>query len=120
MFLPLSMAPELVPLLDEVLMRAEQWPRSNLGCPQCGRSMHVAHHQGIEIDLCRHCHAVWLDKGEMDKIALQRARQEAKEEAQAEVTAQAPDVFSGVDWGSVDLGGALDWLGEALGGLLSP
>jgi len=81
--------------------------------------MHVAHYEGIEIDLCRHCHAVWLDQGELDGIQLKRTREEIKEEAQAEGVAQGGDALSGIDVSGIDLSGALEWLGNALGGLLS-
>ncbi|WP_236640468.1 hypothetical protein [Tepidimonas charontis] len=47
-------------------------------------------------------------------------RQSGKDELKAEGEAQLVDTLSGSDLSSVDLSGALDWLGEALGSLLSP
>jgi len=114
MFLPLSMVAELVPLLDEVIARASTWPRSGLGCPQCGRTLHLAHYQGVEIDLCQHCHAVWLDGGETDRFALARTREEIKEGVLVEGMTQAPNALSGAN-----LSKTLDWLGDAFGALLS-
>ncbi|MGF1546712.1 MAG: zf-TFIIB domain-containing protein [Thiotrichales bacterium] len=114
MFLPLALTPELRPLLDQIIRQASDWPRSSLACPQCGRSMHVAHYDAVEIDLCRHCQAVWLDKGEVDRVTT-RLNDEAQEQAKDEATHAAVDELS-----RGDLAGTLDWLGDALGALLSP
>lgn len=119
-FLPLSMTPELLPVLEQVVEYSAAWPRSSLCCPQCGGMMHVAHHEGIEIDLCRDCRAVWLDEGELGAIHSARMREEMKEEAQTEGLSQGYDTLAGNKGSGFDVSDALDWLGEALGGLLSP
>lgn len=123
-FLSLPLLPELVPLFDAIAQRAADWPRSGIGCPQCGRAMHLAHHDGIELDLCRHCHAVWLDRGEADRFAWRRVRQEIGEEIKAEAVGQTQGALSGADLSGIDPSGidpsaALDWLGEALNAHLS-
>jgi Zn-finger nucleic acid-binding protein len=37
-------------------------------CPGCADMMSVFRVAGLEIDLCGSCEAVWLDKGELDKV----------------------------------------------------
>lgn len=39
-------------------------------CPNCGSSMESLQypHSKVTIDKCPHCHGVWLDKGELDKV----------------------------------------------------
>lgn len=40
-------------------------------CPQCsGMKLQQIHHasSGITIDLCKQCHGVWLDHGELQKL----------------------------------------------------
>lgn len=47
---------------------------SELVCPACGGLMDDEHFKGqsgdITIDVCLTCHGVWLDKGELEAIAL--------------------------------------------------
>lgn len=102
MFLPLSKRPELAPLLDQIAARASECARLNMACPQCERTLHLTHYQGVEIDLCLHCRSVWLDKGEADKINTKQTLREAKEEIKWNIGTQH----------------ALDWLGDALGAIL--
>ena len=37
-------------------------------CPNCEETLVMTERQGVEIDYCRKCRGVWLDKGELDKI----------------------------------------------------
>jgi len=40
-------------------------------CPSCGDDLVISDRQGIEIDYCKSCRGVWLDRGdrgELDKI----------------------------------------------------
>lgn len=37
-------------------------------CPTCQEDLVMSDRQGIEIDYCRTCRGVWLDRGELDKI----------------------------------------------------
>lgn len=37
-------------------------------CPHCKVPLSMAERKGIEIDYCRECRGVWLDRGELDKI----------------------------------------------------
>jgi uncharacterized protein len=37
-------------------------------CPSCDHLLHISERLSVEIDYCPHCHGVWLDKGELDKI----------------------------------------------------
>jgi len=38
-------------------------------CPVCAVELVIAERQGIEIDYCPSCRGIWLDRGELDKIA---------------------------------------------------
>ena len=40
-----------------------------MNCPICpGHTLEACFSQGIEIDVCRNCSGVWLDRGELDKL----------------------------------------------------
>ncbi len=41
-------------------------------CPVCDVTLVISSREGIEIDHCRQCRGVWLDRGELDKI-IERA-----------------------------------------------
>ena len=38
-------------------------------CPKCGRDLHEVLFRGIKIDRCAACDGVWLDNGELEKLA---------------------------------------------------
>ena len=38
-------------------------------CPNCSAEMNIANKFGVEIDHCQRCKGVWLDRGELEKIA---------------------------------------------------
>jgi Zn-finger nucleic acid-binding protein len=38
-------------------------------CPLCTIELNFAERQGIEIDYCPKCRGIWLDRGELDKLA---------------------------------------------------
>lgn len=57
---------------------------------------------------------VWLDRGEIDAIRPHGLKDEARAEAEYQAGEAALDVLQ--DAGA----GVLDWLGDALGALLSP
>jgi Zn-finger nucleic acid-binding protein len=41
-------------------------------CPECGRSMaklNYAYNSNVIVDQCGTCHGIWLDKGEVEKLA---------------------------------------------------
>ncbi len=38
-------------------------------CPKCGGDLHEVLFRGIKIDRCAACNGVWLDKGELEKLA---------------------------------------------------
>ncbi|MBX9926387.1 MAG: zf-TFIIB domain-containing protein [Hyphomicrobiaceae bacterium] len=42
---------------------------SVLMCPVCQGAMREVAHQGVTIDTCTKCRGVWLDRGELEKIA---------------------------------------------------
>lgn len=42
---------------------------SPMVCPACGDLMDLDRIEGVDIDHCTSCHGVWLDAGEMDKLA---------------------------------------------------
>lgn len=37
-------------------------------CPVCNVDLSITERQGVEIDYCRKCRGVWLDRGELDKL----------------------------------------------------
>ena len=42
---------------------------SVLNCPVCQGSMREIERQGVLIDTCTQCRGVWLDRGELEKLA---------------------------------------------------
>lgn len=42
---------------------------SILNCPVCQGAMHEVNKQGVLIDTCTQCRGVWLDRGELEKLA---------------------------------------------------
>jgi uncharacterized protein len=42
---------------------------SKLQCPNCSVEMQIVQKNEIDIDYCPECKGVWLDRGEIDKIA---------------------------------------------------
>ncbi|RMH18424.1 MAG: hypothetical protein D6696_13080 [Acidobacteria bacterium] len=42
--------------------------RNELPCPRCERTMGRIHHDGLIIDICRHCSGTWLDPIEVAAI----------------------------------------------------
>jgi uncharacterized protein len=38
-------------------------------CPSCSSDMNIANRFGVEIDYCPRCKGVWLDRGELEKVA---------------------------------------------------
>lgn len=47
-------------------------------CAECGAVMDVFVLAGLEIDVCRACRSVWLDKGELEKVNAYLASDPAK------------------------------------------
>jgi uncharacterized protein len=41
----------------------------SLICPNCSSEMNIANRFGVEIDHCPRCKGIWLDRGELEKIA---------------------------------------------------
>ena len=42
---------------------------NELTCPNCSTMMRVNQRYGVDIDFCPSCKGIWLDRGEIDKIA---------------------------------------------------
>jgi uncharacterized protein len=60
-------------------------------CPICTDSTLVmTDRQGIEIDYCRSCRGVWLDRGELDKLIERSAGAAAAAPQPAVMTMPAP------------------------------
>ncbi|MGI5862634.1 MAG: zf-TFIIB domain-containing protein [Myxococcales bacterium] len=38
-------------------------------CPKCGMDLQTITYRGVEIDRCFGCNGVWLDEGELEKLA---------------------------------------------------
>ena len=48
----------------------------SLSCPNCSTSMTLSNRLGVEIDQCPRCKGVWLDRGELEKVANMQNRYE--------------------------------------------
>lgn len=51
-------------------------PHPTRCCPKDGAALHVVMAHGVEIDVCAGCGGVWLDDGELERIARLRRGQE--------------------------------------------
>lgn len=40
-----------------------------LNCPRCKKAMEKIKKADVVIDICPKCHGMWLDEGEMEKLA---------------------------------------------------
>lgn len=54
---------------------------TRLHCPQDGLRLSALVHHGVEIDVCGHCHGVWLDAGEHTALRQAAQRQHATDHA---------------------------------------
>lgn len=52
--------------LDEVEKEAP--PELGRRCPQCRLLLQAERHQGVDVDLCRECGGIWLDRGELGRL----------------------------------------------------
>lgn len=53
----------------EAKERAELQATCYMKCPKCGGQLEAIMFRGIEIDRCTSCDGVWLDEGELEKLA---------------------------------------------------
>ncbi|OGL47028.1 MAG: hypothetical protein A2161_17560 [Candidatus Schekmanbacteria bacterium RBG_13_48_7] len=37
-------------------------------CPKCGHDLEERKLDEVKIDICTHCHGIWLDKGELELL----------------------------------------------------
>lgn len=69
-------------VVAKVVGASPRWPArsdtraTELLCPDDGTHLRAVDAGGIELDLCPHCHGLWLDRGELEDI-LRRARLDA-------------------------------------------
>jgi len=42
---------------------------NELTCPNCSTMMRANQRYGVDIDFCPSCKGIWLDRGEIEKIA---------------------------------------------------
>lgn len=49
--------------------REETKARCYMKCPKCGADLNEVTFRGIKIDRCLNCDGVWLDEGELAKLA---------------------------------------------------
>ena len=54
---------------QEAKERAEIKATCYMRCPKCGGELETVFFRGIEIDRCTSCDGVWLDEGELEKLA---------------------------------------------------
>ncbi|MEM6279709.1 MAG: zf-TFIIB domain-containing protein [Verrucomicrobiota bacterium] len=58
--------------LDQEKLRQAAWESlqdSDLVSPLSGKPMRVFHYEGVELDYCEATSAIWLDRGEWEKLA---------------------------------------------------
>lgn len=48
----------------------------SLKCPNCSSDMILTERYGVDIDHCPRCKGVWLDRGELEKVANMQNRYE--------------------------------------------
>ena len=78
-------------VVERVVGAAPHWPARSettatpLACPDDGRLLRAVDADGIELDLCPHCHGLWLDRGELSDIIARRRGREAAEELAEEL-----------------------------------
>ena len=48
-------------------LKKQHW----MHCPKCGMDLQPVPYKGVTMDKCFHCHGVFLDDGELEKIAGQ-------------------------------------------------
>ena len=53
-----------------------QFQTMSLSCPNCSTEMTLNNRAGVEIDQCPRCKGVWLDRGELEKVANMQNRYE--------------------------------------------
>ena len=104
----------MAPLAAAAHHSASQWPQAQGACPKCRRSLHLSHYQGVEIDICPHCRALWLDGGELQKIKRRQLVLEFKDQAAGEAINQGM-LNGGSALAQGGAGRLLDWVADALG-----
>ena len=57
---------------------------SAMPCPNCRTGLTLSERSGVEIDYCKTCRGVWLDRGELDKIIERSARDALPEPRQGD------------------------------------
>ena len=112
-------------------------PESGVACPRDASTLRRLEHNGVELDLCAECGALWLDSGELDKIkTLGKGKRRAaagaaaavagaaaataiasQPQAQSVVASVAHGVGEVVAEGAIDI--ALEFVGDAVGALIS-
>ena len=117
--------------------RVAALPESGVACPREASTMRRLDHNGVELDLCAECGALWFDPGELDKIkALGKGKRRAaagaaaavagaaaataiasQPQAQSLVSSVAQGVGEVVAEGAIDL--AIEFVGDAVGALVS-
>ncbi len=61
-----------------------------MNCPLCLDSvLDVTFHAGIELDICPRCRGVWLDRGELDRIAADATSNSPRSRSDSERTRSA-------------------------------
>jgi Zn-finger nucleic acid-binding protein len=41
-----------------------------MNCPLClDQTLEIMHRRGVELDVCPKCRGIWLDRGELDRLA---------------------------------------------------
>ncbi len=54
--------------------RVAALPQSKVACPRDGKPMRALEHNGVELDMCAACGALWFDAGELEKVTERKSR----------------------------------------------
>lgn len=68
-------------LREEVLQEEKRTVKDIcfMKCPKCGGTLHEMVFRGITIDKCTFCGGVWLDNGELEKLAGHEEKSKIRE-----------------------------------------
>jgi hypothetical protein len=57
-----------------VEQKAQPHAEFSMRCPKCGSELKELSFHSVQIDQCPGCHGVWLDAGELERVAAQETQ----------------------------------------------
>lgn len=84
--------------------------------PMSGQAMLLFRFRGVQIDYCSSANAVWLDSGELDKIANSSTVRKRGKAAKKWIVSE--DILDGIDAGlTANADSIFEFIGEAVSGI---